>query len=149
MFDKIGTGELIIILIIALFVIGPNKLPEVAKSFGKVVGSARKYLKDVTDEVKEEMKDVTGDLEELKGGLQEAEKSLKDSLADEPGQEPKALAAGSEAEAASSEASVPEEGPGASVTTENPANFEPRAEASSPAEEAAAGDTPAEAVSAI
>jgi Sec-independent protein translocase protein TatA len=73
----------------------------VAKSLGKVVGSARKYLKDITEEVKEEMKDVTEDLkdvkEELKGELKEVENALKEPLKD--GQ--KALAAGSEAAAGS------------------------------------------------
>ncbi|MEQ8176420.1 MAG: twin-arginine translocase TatA/TatE family subunit [Syntrophomonadaceae bacterium] len=34
---SIGTWELILILVVALFVFGPNKLPEVAKGLGKAV----------------------------------------------------------------------------------------------------------------
>lgn len=96
MFDKIGTGELIIILIIALFVIGPNKLPEVARSFGKAIGSARKYLKEVTEDVKEEFKDVSEDLKEVKEDLKEVEKTLKNPLRDD---EPKSLPAAADAKA--------------------------------------------------
>jgi sec-independent protein translocase protein TatA len=34
-FNNIGPGELIIVLIIALLVIGPKKLPDVARSLGR------------------------------------------------------------------------------------------------------------------
>lgn len=45
----IGTTELLIILVIALIVFGPKRLPELAKQLGK----AFRELKKATDEVKE------------------------------------------------------------------------------------------------
>ena len=48
-FPNIGPGELILILIIALVVLGPGKLPDVASSLGKSVREFRKAATDVTD----------------------------------------------------------------------------------------------------
>jgi TatA/E family protein of Tat protein translocase len=45
----IGTPELIIILIVALLVIGPKKLPDIAKALGRALGEFRR----ATDELKE------------------------------------------------------------------------------------------------
>lgn len=46
---NIGPGELILILIIALVVLGPGKLPDVAQSLGKSVREFRKAATDITD----------------------------------------------------------------------------------------------------
>ena len=46
---NIGPGELIIILIIALVVLGPGKLPDVASSLGKSVREFRKAATDLQD----------------------------------------------------------------------------------------------------
>lgn len=47
MFGKIGTGELILILIIALIVVGPSKLPELGKAFGKTLNEFKKFSKEM------------------------------------------------------------------------------------------------------
>ena len=51
-FPNIGPGELILILIIALVVLGPGKLPDVAASLGKSVREFRKAATDVQDAAK-------------------------------------------------------------------------------------------------
>jgi sec-independent protein translocase protein TatA len=48
-FPNIGPGELILILIIALVVLGPGKLPDVAASLGKSVREFRKAATDVSE----------------------------------------------------------------------------------------------------
>jgi len=48
----IGTGELIVILIVALIIIGPQKLPEIAKSLGKAMGEVKRATRDIQDELK-------------------------------------------------------------------------------------------------
>lgn len=40
---KIGTGELIVILAIALIIFGPSRLPALGKMVGKAVGTLRHY----------------------------------------------------------------------------------------------------------
>ncbi len=64
---NIGLPELLIIGAIALIVFGPNKLPELARAFGK----AMREFKKATDEVKESFEAETRDLEELKTTLTE------------------------------------------------------------------------------
>lgn len=51
-FPNIGPGELILILVIALVVLGPGKLPDVAASLGKSLREFRKAASDVTDAAK-------------------------------------------------------------------------------------------------
>ena len=60
MFD-IGVTKLAIIGGIALVVIGPEKLPAVARTIGTLVGRARRYVADVKAEVNKSM-----DMEELR-----------------------------------------------------------------------------------
>jgi sec-independent protein translocase protein TatA len=48
----IGTPELILILIIALFLFGPTKLPELARSLGKAAGEFKKAQVETEFELK-------------------------------------------------------------------------------------------------
>lgn len=50
----IGMPELIIILVIALLVIGPNKLPELARSLGKGLAEFKKATDDFKQNIQEE-----------------------------------------------------------------------------------------------
>lgn len=62
---NIGLPELLIIGAIALIVFGPNKLPELAKAFGR----AMREFKKATEEVKESFEAETRDLEEIKSTI--------------------------------------------------------------------------------
>ncbi|MGZ3514925.1 MAG: Sec-independent protein translocase protein TatB [Thermodesulfobacteriota bacterium] len=62
---NIGLPELLIIVAIALIVFGPNKLPELARAFGK----AMREFKKATEEVKESFEAETKELEEFKHNL--------------------------------------------------------------------------------
>lgn len=57
MLSNIGIPGLILILVIALIVFGPKKLPEIGRATGQTLrefkNSARELTSDVTDEVKE------------------------------------------------------------------------------------------------
>lgn len=55
MFD-IGFWELTTIAVIALLVIGPDKLPGVARTAGKWVGRARRFVNDVKTDIDRELK---------------------------------------------------------------------------------------------
>lgn len=70
----IGTPELIVILIVALLVIGPKRLPDLAKSIGKGLQEFRRAADGVTDSVKETLRE---DDEKSEG---KKDNGLKDSL---------------------------------------------------------------------
>jgi sec-independent protein translocase protein TatB len=79
MFD-FSIGEMAVISVLALIVIGPKKLPEVAKMVGKGLGSLKKTLDEVKEGVQtevNEIKDTSGIKEALNGGA-ELKKSLQD-----------------------------------------------------------------------
>ncbi len=76
---NIGVPELLIILAIALIVFGPNKLPELAKAFGR----AMREFKKATEEVKESFREETKDLEELRSSLTEGKETFMANLAEE------------------------------------------------------------------
>src|SRR5258706_2756891 len=48
----IGTPELIVIFIVALVVLGPKRLPEVARSIGKALAELRNATAGITDELR-------------------------------------------------------------------------------------------------
>ncbi len=54
---KIGVMELIVIFIVALLVIGPDKLPSYAKKLGGALREFRKASADVTKEIRENVVD--------------------------------------------------------------------------------------------
>jgi Tat protein translocase TatB subunit len=53
----IGMQELIIIAVIALIIVGPKKLPDLAKTLGKGFSEFKKATEGITDDLKETMKE--------------------------------------------------------------------------------------------
>jgi Tat protein translocase TatB subunit len=54
---NIGPQELILILIVALVVVGPQRLPELGRTIGKVLREFRKIQTDVKDTIKFDLDD--------------------------------------------------------------------------------------------
>src|SRR5258705_5240704 len=65
----IGGPELLLILAVALIVLGPKKLPEIARALGKGLAEFRR----ATDELKEELSHVERDIDESSRKAPEAE----------------------------------------------------------------------------
>ena len=77
MFD-VGFSELIVIALVALIVIGPERLPRVARTLGALLGRAQRYVNDVKADIQREV-----DLDELKNirsTFQDAAKSVEQSM---------------------------------------------------------------------
>ena len=76
----IGMPELLVIAVIALLVVGPKKLPEIAKALGKGLSEFRKVTENATETIKETLKtdELKKDLDGIKDSLlygKEEEKS--------------------------------------------------------------------------
>jgi sec-independent protein translocase protein TatB len=71
----IGMPEMLLILAIALVVIGPKKLPDLAKSIGRAMGEFKK----ATNEIKESM-DVDSSLKEVKDTFSDINNDIKESI---------------------------------------------------------------------
>lgn len=63
MFNQVGWPELTVILLLALFVFGPDRLPGLAADAGKALRQARNYLRGMTDDLKAELGPEVGDLD--------------------------------------------------------------------------------------
>ena len=63
---RLGTGELILILAIALIVVGPSKLPELGKSLGRTINEFKKFSKEIKDDISLEDTDKKDDKKEDK-----------------------------------------------------------------------------------
>lgn len=76
----IGMQELIIIAIIALLVVGPKKLPDLAKSLGKGFSEFKRAAEDVSEGVKSSLQadDLKKEAEDLKNSITENEKETDD-----------------------------------------------------------------------
>ncbi len=73
MFGKIGPMELILILVIALVVFGPKKLPEIGKALGNAINEFKKHSNKVSAELEDA---VSGANEEPK--IESAKKAKDD-----------------------------------------------------------------------
>ena len=64
----IGVSELLVILVVALIVLGPQRLPEVAKALGKGLAELRKATSGLTDELRDATDLLQGDDERRRPG---------------------------------------------------------------------------------
>ena len=77
MFD-IGFSELVVIGVVALIVIGPERLPKVAKTLGHMFGRLQRYVNEVKADINREME--LDELRKLKSEVQSAAQGLHDSV---------------------------------------------------------------------
>ena len=63
MFDSVGWGEVMVVLVLGLFVFGPERLPSIAADAGKMLRKARLYIKSMTDDLKSELGPELGNVD--------------------------------------------------------------------------------------
>jgi len=61
LFGSIGIPELIVIMVVALIVIGPKKLPEMAKSLGRALRDFKRATSDFQDNLNLDIDDSSSD----------------------------------------------------------------------------------------
>jgi sec-independent protein translocase protein TatB len=77
MFD-VGLSELILIAVVALIVIGPERLPKVARTAGHLLGRLQRYVNDVKSDINREMQ--IEDLKKLQQQVADQAKSMEQSV---------------------------------------------------------------------
>ena len=78
MFD-IGFSEIVVIAVVALVVLGPEKLPKTARTLGHLFGRLQRYVNDVKSDIKRELE--LDELRKLQQNVQTAAKEIEDSMA--------------------------------------------------------------------
>ena len=81
MFD-IGFSELVVIAVVALIVIGPERLPRVARTAGHLMGRFQRYVRDVKSDLDREMQleELRKLQAELQSSAQQIESNVRDNL---------------------------------------------------------------------
>lgn len=130
---KLGMGELILILVVALICLGPDKLPQVGRSLGKGIRAVKGYLHDLTrdledmEELKEIQKDVTDirkDLRSVGTGLEKSLRAEEEEIQETLDATRREIRDGVEkmpeqpVQSGTTEAEAPAEEPAAEITTE-------------------------------
>ena len=77
MFD-ISFTELMLIGVVALIVIGPEKLPKVARTVGHLLGRAQRYVNDVKGDIQREVE--IDELRKMKQEMESAAQSVQSSF---------------------------------------------------------------------
>ena len=77
MFD-VSFTEMLVILIVALIVIGPERLPRVARTMGHLLGRARRYVDSVKNDIRYEIE--LEELRRLKNSVQETTHSIEQTV---------------------------------------------------------------------
>jgi sec-independent protein translocase protein TatB len=77
MFD-IGFSELMVIALVALIVIGPERLPRVARTLGHLAGRLQRYVSDVKADINREVE--LDELRKMRDSMQEAATGFETSV---------------------------------------------------------------------
>ena len=80
MFD-IGFTELLVIGVVALIVIGPEKLPRVARTVGHLAGRLQRYVSDVKADINREIE--LDELRKMRDSMQQAASNFESSVQSE------------------------------------------------------------------
>lgn len=79
----LGMPELLLILAIALIVIGPQKLPEVAKTLGRAMGEFKRSAQDLKNSI-----DIETTVKDVKPVKKKLKEGTKDITEDDPKSKP-------------------------------------------------------------
>ena len=77
MFD-IGFTELMVIGLVALVVIGPERLPRVARTLGHLAGRLQRYVADVKSDINREIE--LEDLKKMRDSMQQAASNFESTV---------------------------------------------------------------------
>lgn len=80
MFD-IGFSELLVIGMVALIVIGPEKLPRMARTVGHLAGRLQRYVSDVKADINREIE--LDELRKMRDSMQQAASEMQSSVQSE------------------------------------------------------------------
>jgi len=74
----IGFSELMVIGLVALIVIGPERLPRVARTIGHLAGRLQRYVADVKADINREVD--LGELHRMRDSVQQAASGIENSV---------------------------------------------------------------------
>ncbi len=136
-FNSLGGGEVIVILVLALIVLGPEKLPEAMRRFGNIYSELRRmsdgFQSELRDAFQEPMQELRGTAQMMQDAVSQPMQAMTDPL-----REPATTATQPEAAADEVQTPVdepPDVGDGRTAGPDEGASGDPGADAVEPPEE--------------
>ena len=77
MFD-VAFSEMVLVAVVALIVIGPERLPKAARTIGHLIGRMNRYVNDVKADINREME--VDELRKFKEEFQDAAQSIEQTI---------------------------------------------------------------------
>ncbi|MGH8708069.1 MAG: Sec-independent protein translocase protein TatB [Burkholderiales bacterium] len=105
MFD-LGFTELMVIALVALVVIGPERLPRVARTLGHLAGRLQRYVADVKADINREVE--LDELKKMRDSMQDAARGMESSFNSELQKTESELNAAAEGKAQADVSSLPQ-----------------------------------------
>ena len=123
MFD-VGFSELLVIALVALIVIGPERLPRVARTLGALLGRAQRYVNDVKADIQrevdlDELKNIRSTFQDAAASVEQSVSQVGEELQAAGGSLNQSISAAAEAKA-EAQAEAPAAAAPAGVTMETP-----------------------------
>jgi len=75
----VGPFELLVILVLALIVVGPRRLPEMAAELARLLRAARKYASQITNELGETMSELEKEYDDMRGEWKDVGQGLEET----------------------------------------------------------------------
>ena len=77
-FFGMGGMEIMVIMIVALIIFGPGKLPEIGAQVGKAVRDFRRTTNELTREFNDSTSEIRSTMDEMKGTMAQVERESKE-----------------------------------------------------------------------
>jgi sec-independent protein translocase protein TatB len=82
----IGWTEMLVIGIVALIVVGPQRLPEVARTIGRAIGYFSQQWRNIQQQIREpienEVNHIKGDIQQVRDPIEGEVRNIKGSIQD-------------------------------------------------------------------
>lgn len=143
-FLGMGGMEIMVIMIVALIIFGPGKLPEIGAQVGKAVRDFRRTTNDLTREFNDSTSEIRSTMDEMKGTMAQVERETKDLANSIPATiEDTANAVRANGASSATTPVVTEQTPAAPIAAALPSKDDPLADLDALDDDAFSGRTPA------
>lgn len=75
-FLGVGLPELILVLLVALIVVGPQRLPQVAVQIARTIRMMRRYATDVTADLRGEFQEITKEYDDVRQEIRQFQRTV-------------------------------------------------------------------------
>jgi sec-independent protein translocase protein TatA len=81
-FFDISGGEILVILLVVFIIFGPDKIPEIARWFGKGMNEIKKATSEIQEEITRETGDLKKATSKIRDEIQKQTKEVTDAVSD-------------------------------------------------------------------